>query len=197
MIDAIDNILVNFYYKPLRLLVMTIIPVIIGFSLFAFAPQIDQESVFYLPLLRVHYIGIGFAVIGMTLSLIFYAQHNTALRSMGVFGIVALLLAGPMLVMQNDAFVDVQHHDTINADGNVYHLGAVNDVSTEYLLQAYVLYECGRFGIFCERIAHNLIPSISESGDFQNVALLRIDEAGVIRVLDGGNPQPLFEYTPE
>ena len=195
MIEAIDNLLMTFYNRPLRLLVITIIPVMIGFTLFAFTPEISQENVFYLPLLRVHYIGIGFAVIGMTVSLIFYAQHHTPLRSLGLFGLVAVLLAGPMLLMQSDPLTHIQHRETLYAEGHVYHLGSVSDVSTEYLLQSYVLYECSFLGVFCEQIASNLIPSISGSGDFQNVAVLREDN-GVIRVLDGGNPQPLFEHTP-
>jgi len=195
MIESLDNLLMTFYHRPLRLLVITIIPVMIGFTLFAFAPEIDEENVFYLPLLRVHYIGIGFAVIGMTVSLIFYAQHHTPLRSLGLFGVVAVLLAGPMLLMQSDPLTHIEHRETLYSEGRVYHLGAVSDVSTEYLLQAYALYECDFLGVFCERIASNLIPSLSASGDFQNVAILQEDN-GMIRVLDGGNPQHLFEYTP-
>lgn len=201
MIDRIDEVLLTLYRKPLILLGLSLIPTLLGFGLYLLAPQVDQTQVFYLPLLGIHRAGLIAAVIGLTLSLVFYAQHYPVLHSLVLFAVVGGLVLGAMAFVQTDDFRDVQHRQTTRIGGQVFHLGYVRSAETvpggdRFLLQSYLLYECDTLGLFCEAVGRDIVPSLTPTRDAQNLAVMRVVD-GVLLVLDGGDMQTvLFAYDP-
>jgi hypothetical protein len=200
MIESIDSFLTRIYQKPLPLVVITLTATVFGFGLYAFAPEVDQASVFYWPLTRAHLIGQIMAVVGLTLGLVFYAQHNSPVRSLILFVIAGVLILGTMTFqLSGNNFRDIRHGTSINTGGQVYHLGKVNTADTEIgvVLDEYTLYECGLIGAFCDRVTAGLRPSTYQAGQsiFQHTAVLQVED-GVLRVLDGGTADVLYEHTP-
>ncbi|MFW5748392.1 MAG: hypothetical protein ACOCYT_02130 [Chloroflexota bacterium] len=196
MIEKLDNILIHIYRRPIGLIIFTLVATILGFGLHQFAPEIDQSRVFYLPLLPFSWVGLILAVLGLTVSLVFYAQHHSPGRSLLVIGVVGALVIGAMSFSVGDSFDDITHHDSARIGSSVYHLGSVQAISDEgFIVNSYSVYRCDTFGIFCETQQRGIVPSISRGGQFQNSAVLRVDE-GELRVLDGGNAAVLYSYTP-
>lgn len=199
MIDFFDTLLLRVYTKPLPLLAVTLTATLIGLGLFLLAPQADQDSVFYWPLTTVHQIGLIAAVIGMTVSLIFFAQHYSPLQSLALFAFVGVLIFGALSFITNDDFRDVQHHDTVRIGNSVYRLGYVRSAELvedgRFLLQSYIVYKCGTLGIFCDVIGRDIVPSLNRTQQLQNLAVIG-RQGDRLLVLDGGDATQLFDYTP-
>lgn len=194
MIDRIDAFLTGLYYRPIYLVIAALIPTLIGFALYTVAPHIDHESAFFLPVLGVHRWGVGFAIAGLTVGLVFYAQHASIGRSLALFVVVFALVMAAFSLVNQDPFERVRHFESQRVGGNVYHLGGVNDISEEgYIIISYTVYRCDFLGLFCDQIGRDIVPQITAGGLFQNAALFVIED-DFLRVLDGGTARVLFEY---
>jgi hypothetical protein len=147
-------------------------------------------------LLPLHRYGLFAAVIGLTVSLIFYAQHHPPVRSLLLMIFVGGLLLSAMSLIRNDDFSDIKHQQTVRAGSSVYHLGYARDViesqGTTYIAQSYVVYRCGTLGIFCDVVGRDLVPDVDVRTSLQNLAVMRIADDR-LQVIDGSGDRLLFE----
>lgn len=194
MIEKIDNYLRYFYYNPTRFIVGSAISTIILMMLYAFAPQIEDTRVFYFPLLGVYRGLVIISVIILTLSLIFYAQHNTIAKSLGVFAVVGVLVGSSLMFITTNPFHSVQHSDTVRSGWTIYHVGRVTMIDEDRLVNGYAIYQCDFIGIFCEQIARDLIPSVADGDLFQYGVVIEKNNGGVI-FHDGGTGDILLDWT--
>ncbi|PJF22740.1 MAG: hypothetical protein CUN56_04455 [Phototrophicales bacterium] len=192
MIERLDRGLIFLYEKPLYLYAMTIVPVVFGFILSAFTPQIGQERVFYLPLLGIHRFGLVAGVIGLTTSLVFFAQHHSIRHSLMLFAITGVVVFGVMSLPRSNSFDTIHHHSTIRYDGAVYQLGWA--LSRSDLLAEYVLYRCDVTGVFCRVFAENIKPSINDITNRQNSVELMIQDGALTIIENGDSNELLYRY---
>lgn len=192
MIDRIDNYLRYFYRHPSRFVVGSAFTTIILMLIVAFTPHIADTRAFFFPVLGVYQGLVIVSVVVLTLSLIFYAQHNTIPKTLGVFVGVGVLVGGSLLFVNINPFEDVQHSDTLRSGGAIYHIGRVSAVDEGRLVSSYAVYRCDFIGIFCEQLARDLIPSLADGNLFQ-YSLVTEKQAGGVVVYDGGTGEILFE----
>lgn len=194
MIDKIDNYLRYFYRNPSRFVVGSAILTVVLMMIYAFAPHIDDTRAFFFPLLGVYRVLVIVTVVVLTLSLIFYAQHNTIPKTLGVFAVVFVLVGGSLMFISVNPFDDVQHDDTLRSGGTLYHIGRVTALDEGRLVNSYAVYQCDFIGIFCEQIARDLIPSVADGNLFQ-YGLVKDKQDGKLIVYDGGTGDILFDGT--
>jgi hypothetical protein len=193
MIERIDNYLRYFYHNPSRFVVGSAITTIILMMIYSFAPHIEDARAFFFPLLGVYRGLVIITVVILTLSLIFYAQHNPIAKTLGVFVVVGLLVGGSLMFVNNNPFKNVQHVDTVRSGRAIYHIGRVSVVHESRLVSSYAVYKCDFIGIFCEQVARDLIPTVADGNLFQYGVVAEKRDDGVI-VYDGGTGEVLLDW---
>ena len=192
MIERLDRGLILLYQKPLYLYAVTIIPVIFGFILSIFSPRLGQDRVFYLPLLSIHLYGLIFAIIGLTVSLVLYAQHHSIRNSLILYAITAAVILGVMSLSRPN---EIRHHSTLSYEGDTYQLAWFTHNSMTESYTEYILYQCDSLGIFCHTFAEDIIPTFNTlTGQQNNVQMLIREDA--LEIIDFGKPaEPLYRYS--
>lgn len=192
MIEKMDNALRYFYHNPSRFVVGSAILTVLLMMMVSFSPYIEDERAFFFPLLGVYRGVVIITVVVLTLSLIFYAQHNTIPKTLGVFAVVGALVGGSLMFVNTNPFENVQHTDTLRSGGAIYHIGRVTTIDDNRFVNEYALYKCDFIGIFCEQVVRDMIPSVAD-GDLFQYNVVTEKENGRVMIYDGGTGEVLFD----